>query len=327
MAVPVHLGRYPTLASLEDAWAALAHAHGSTLTQAGSSTEGRPIPRLDVGDADGDPVLLTALMHGNELIGGLALYQVVKALLEDRGALLRTRLVVLPIVNPDGVFHTVSRLARGLVFGQRVNARGVDLNRNFPTVTNARPIHPFSGSRRKGATHYMGEHALSEPESTVVARVASSIVPRASMGFHSFGNLLLYPWAHTRAPHPHTARYRALGDAFSGAQPRARYRVGPAIGLYPTIGDLDDWLDHTFGTLATTVEVSRPSAALLHPRRLLNPFCWMNPSAVDETVANVVPGVLGFLRALPTAVVEGRTAERDLPRAATRPRFALVTRR
>jgi hypothetical protein len=35
----------------------------------------------------------------------------------------------------------------------------------------------------------------------------------------------------------------------------------------------------------------------LHPRRLLNPFWWMNPTRILSTVANVSPGVVGLLRA------------------------------
>jgi hypothetical protein len=61
--------------------------------------------------------------------------------------------------------------------------------------------------------------------------------------------------------------------------------------LYAISGDLDDWLDAELGTYAFTVEVSRPSLALLRPSRLTNPFCWMNPSEVRPTVKNTTPGV------------------------------------
>jgi hypothetical protein len=64
-----------------------------------------------------------------------------------------------------------------------------------------------------------------------------------------------------------------------------------ARSLYATSGDMDDWLDAELGTLAFTIEVSRPSLALLRPSRLTNPFCWMNPQDVGSTVANSTPGV------------------------------------
>jgi hypothetical protein len=41
--------------------------------------------------------------------------------------------------------------------------------------------------------------------------------------------------------------------------------------------------------------VSALDARLLHPRRAIDPFCWMNPTDVASTVADVSPGVVGLL--------------------------------
>jgi hypothetical protein len=104
-----------------------------------------------------------------------------------------------------------------------------------------------------------------------------------AVGFHSFGEMLLYPWAHTRKRNPRERAYLRAADAFRGAAPAAGYRVLQARSFYATSGDLDDWLDAELGTLAFTIEVSRPSRAVLSPHRLVNPFCWMNP--VDPAAA------------------------------------------
>jgi hypothetical protein len=138
---------------------------------------------------------------------------------------------------------------------------------------------------------------LSESESRAVAEVATEIRPTLSMGFHSFGNLLLFPWAHSRTPNPRFPAYNQLARAFVGAATSIPYRFRQAIDFYPTIGDLDDWLDATFGTLALTVEVGGLDRRLFDPRRLFNPFCWMNPLAIGPTVSNAAPGVLGLMRA------------------------------
>lgn len=59
---------------------------------------------------------------------------------------------------------------------------------------------------------------------------------------------------------------------------------------------MDDWLDANLGTLALTVEVSRPTRSLRDLRRLLNPFWWLNPREADAAIDNVVPGVGALLR-------------------------------
>ncbi|WP_437599965.1 M14 family zinc carboxypeptidase [Sorangium sp. So ce590] len=93
-------------------------------------------------------------------------------------------------------------------------------------------LHPFAGSRLRWSPHDTGPHAFSEPESRALRDVALETRPALALGFHSCGNLLLYPWAHTGAPNPRAPLYRALGDAFCRGLPRAAARAvrGPAGG-------------------------------------------------------------------------------------------------
>jgi predicted deacylase len=293
MSRPTATERYPRL----DAWLRhfgdLAARAGGRASIAGRSVEGRPIPRFDFGPEGAPAVLLTGGMHGSEYIGSLALLDAVRSLSR---APLPARLVVLPAVNPDALDGNAARLRRGLPAFRRGNSRGVDLNRNFPHPPGRRSLHPFAGSSWRHSLHYVGPHPLSEPESRAVADVADEVRPSLSLAFHSFGELLLYPWAHTRAPHPRSGEYRALGGAFARAQSRP-YRVMPARGLYPTIGDLDDWLDARHGTLALTVEVGRLDRRLLDPRCLLQPFWWMNPTDVESTLSDLTPAVCALVRA------------------------------
>jgi carboxypeptidase T len=297
--MPTLHGDYPTLGELEDRWRGLIGRLGGRESVAGQSVEGRPLWCFEIGSRDrGAPtVLLTALIHGVELIGSLALFDALQALGRERGPVLEeARIAVMPIVNPDAMATNMDRLARGRIALQRRNARGVDLNRNFPPIGRARSWHPFAGSSLRWSPYHRGPFALSEPESRAVADVAAQLRPRLALGFHSFGNLILFPWAHCRAPNPRFPAYRRLAGAFVRAATAIPYHFRQAIDLYPTIGDLDDWLDDRFGTLALTVEVGRLDRRLLHPRRFFNPFCWMNPLAIAPTVANSSPGVLGLMR-------------------------------
>ncbi len=230
----------------------------------------------------------------------------------------RLRFTVLPVANPDAFAANLARLARGERAHQRGNAAGVDLNRNFPRIPGARSWHPFSGSAWRRSPHYAGPHALSEPEARAVVETAAGASPRLALGFHSFGELLLYPWAHTAAPNPRVADYMALGRAFRAGQGPSPWRVGPSFGFYPVIGDLDDFLDAELGTLAFTVEVGRPSARLLLSRAALNPFWWMNAPDAEGALAAVVPGVMSLLRAVELAPQADppelpRTPREDLP--------------
>jgi predicted deacylase len=292
-------GDYPTNPELEQRWRDVVDKLGGRESVAGVSAEGRPLWRFDLGTADpaAPPILLTALIHGVELIGSLALLDAMAALGRAGGAVLgNARLVLMPVLNPDALAANMERLGRGRFAFQRRNARGVDLNRNFPVIGRGRSWHPLSGSRFRWSPYHRGPHPLSEPETRALAAVASETRPILSLGFHSFGNLLLFPWAHSRTPNPRFPAYQRLAHAFVGAAAAIPYRFRQAIDFYPTFGDLDDWLDATFGTLALTVEVSGLDRTLLHPRRLFNPFCWMNPRAIGPTLASTSPGVVGLMQ-------------------------------
>jgi carboxypeptidase T len=295
---PALYGDYPAAAEFEARWRDLVARLGGRERVAGQSVEGRPLWRFDLGARDpvAPTILLTALIHGVEPIGSVALFEALRTLGPDGALLGGARVVVMPIANPDALARNMDRLQSGQIAYQRRNARRVDLNRNFPPVGKAHSWHPFSGSSLRFSPYHRGPVPLSEPESRAVAEVATELRPRLALGFHSFGNLLLFPWAHSREPNPRFPAYRRVADAFLQAATSIPYHFRQAIDLYPTIGDLDDWLDAAFGTLAMTVEVSGLDRRLFHPGRLVNPFCWMNPTKIAPTVSNVAPGVIGLIR-------------------------------
>lgn len=277
-------------------WDALASDVGARRRRIGRSVQGRPLVAYEIGE-HGPVVMLTALMHGIEIIGSLALREVVRMLVVDGELLGAARYRIVPVVNPDAFAANLNRIGAGRSAWQRCNSNGVDLNRNFPPMASRSFAHPFSGSRFRAAPHYVGPHAFSEPESRAVRDLVAEDAPDLHIGFHSFGNMVLYPWAFTDAPNPRHTEYRRLCNAFNGGVRSITYDARQAMSLYPTTGDLDDWLDASFDTLSLTLEVGHPGRRLLHPRRLLNPFHWMNAPDADEAVDDAVPGVLAMLRA------------------------------
>lgn len=283
--------RYPSLHEL----LAIPEALGGRVSTIGESIEGRPIRCFEHGPSSAPTVLLTALMHGMEIVGGLGLIASAQALLK----LSRTtplRLLLVPVVNPDAVVSTLERRR-----ARRTNARGVDLNRNFAVPAHAEPSwHPFSGSRLRGSPHYRGEAAWSEPETRALRDLALAERPFLALGFHSIGGLVLHPSSCSAAVNPRAELYAALGAAFAGAQ-ASPYRVLSGRGWYPTLGDLDDWLDDTVGALALTIEVGRRSALRALGLRLLDPFWWMNPLETESTLHDVARGTAALVeRALTT---------------------------
>jgi hypothetical protein len=75
-----------------------------------------------------------------------------------------------------------------------------------------------------------------------------------------------------------------------------RRRSGDSSAANPLRRDPLGCRRANFGLLALTVEVGNLDRRLWNPRRLFNPFCWMNPTAIAPTVSNTAPGVLGLLQ-------------------------------
>ncbi len=127
----------------------------------GRSVQGRAIRLTRVGDPSAARrVLVVGAIHGNEPAGGA----VIRAL--RRGPLpAGVELWLLESLNPDGA-----------AAGTRQNARGVDLNRNFPDGWRAQG-RPFD-------TYHSGPRPLSEPESRLAARLIRRLRPSVTVWYH-----------------------------------------------------------------------------------------------------------------------------------------------
>jgi hypothetical protein len=87
-----------------------------------------------------------------------------------------------PLLNPDGLLHSPST---------RVNAHGVDLNRNFPTADWARDAQPYwIKHTRKDPRRFPGPQALSEPESRWLLQQIDQFHPDLIVSVHAPYGLL-----------------------------------------------------------------------------------------------------------------------------------------
>jgi len=150
------------LAATATAASALSAPPGARSIVLGRSWQGRQITAMEVGNPAGVRVLVVGCIHGNETAG------IPVALALER---LRPRdldLWIVPDLNPDGVAADT-----------RHNARGVDLNRNFPIGW-----HPESGF------YASGPHPLSERETRIAYNLILRLHPHVTIWFHQHMDLV-----------------------------------------------------------------------------------------------------------------------------------------
>jgi murein peptide amidase A len=141
----------------------------------GKSVRGKPIKAAQIGDPVGERVVLVVgVIHGDER-AGLRIVEALRRRISDPATLQGTELWLVPSVNPDGLrMHT------------RKNARGVDLNRNFP--------FRWRGGVPRSSGYYPGPRPASEPETKAVMAFARRIQPDLSVWYHQ-------PWGAVLACH------------------------------------------------------------------------------------------------------------------------------
>src|SRR4051794_33864708 len=121
----------------------------------GRSVRGKPILATRYGDATSERVaLVVGVIHGDEPAG----LRIVRALRRIASKVEGAQLWVIWTVNPDG-----------LRADSRKNARGVDLNRNFP--------YRWRDDVPQSSGYYPGPRPASEPETKAVMRFAERIHP------------------------------------------------------------------------------------------------------------------------------------------------------
>jgi hypothetical protein len=240
-------------------------AHAETI---GRSSEGRRIALTRLGDpAAATTVLVVGSIHGTEPAG-----HAVVARLRRTAVAAGLRLILVRTANPDGIAR-----------GSRQNARGVDLNRNFP--------FRWRGGGRPFDTYHPGPRRASEPETRAMLRLIRRERPDVSLWYHQALRLV------TLTPRADPGLIRFYGRR-SGLPARVlpRYR-----------GTATSWQNARFpGTSAFVVELPAgplsPAGARQHARAVL---------ATGERAAAAAP---------PAAVPRPPIAWRPIPFGADRRR-------
>ena len=132
---------------------------------AGHSVEGREIRYVVLGKGE-NLTLIIAGIHGDEILPVQFAYRLVAYLQAHPGILAKAKVIIVPQANPDGVARRT-----------RTNARGVDINRNFPTKDWN------TGSPR--GRYARGPKPMSEPETRAIVKLINEYRPDKIISIHS----------------------------------------------------------------------------------------------------------------------------------------------
>lgn len=277
--IPPYLGFEEVLAAAGEA---------GEVEEIGRSVEGRPIQAVRVGGS-GPVVCVTAGLHGLEWIGVRVAVEVAR-----RGPIPGAELWVLPILNPDGYARTARDQGHGRVRDLRKNARGVDLNRNFPLPYGAGPTRmPFAGGSDPDGATYRGPAPLSEPESAAVTAWMLRRSPHASANLHSFmGTLIAARVWHREDCRGYTALCRAYRAGQEGGPGYVRL-ASPWLDVFT--GELEDWQHHVLGCWSVCVEHFALTESLRQHLRAPSGFWRFNPRDPERVVGRDAPGVRAML--------------------------------
>jgi carboxypeptidase T len=231
----------------------------ATMHGIGSTLDGRTIWAMRIAGRNATtPMMINGTQHAREWIAAMVTTCVADRLVRDydsdpaiRAFVDSTELWVVPVANPDGYQYSWS--SNRYWRKNRRGGYGVDLNRNFSVGWGG-----SGSSGRQGAQDYRGEYAFSEPESAALRDVAKREQIKLHVDFHSYGQLLLYPWNYSPQKTKDQNRFAGIGDRMASAmfaKHETRYRLQQGVELYPAAGTMSDWAYGEANALSFTIEL------------------------------------------------------------------------
>ncbi|MCX5752614.1 MAG: M14 family zinc carboxypeptidase [Candidatus Krumholzibacteria bacterium] len=263
LAVPAaldeNLGQYHTYAEMEAELDALVLAHPSRahIDTLGWSVQGRVIRSIKISDnaavdEDEPEVLIMGCHHARELMSVEMPLLYARYLLEHYATdprvaeLVDTREIwIAPMINVDGHVYVEQNHTGSSSYWWRKNRKlnangsyGIDINRNYGYRWGYDDI---GSSPDPSSAVFRGTGPFSEPETQVVRDFCALREFAMSLSYHSYGELILYPWGYAPINTMEQELFAALGDSLRQGN---NYLAGNAASgaIYVTNGDSDDWL-------------------------------------------------------------------------------------
>ncbi|MEZ4376182.1 MAG: M14 family metallopeptidase [Polyangiaceae bacterium] len=278
---------------------------GAHLEQLGESVRGEPLLGVRFGRSQsGRCSLVLSGLHPMEWIGVETCFALMDRLNdappEDR------EVWCVPLANPDGIRRVEANLRHGRRRMVRHNARGVDLNRNFPRYWGR-----FSLARLLlGPLFARGAAAASEPEVRALAERFSQAALRdrgcrldRALSLHSFGGVVLIPygafWRRTAHYAEQARAARDVAERIGEETGQGAYRVLQSARWVPgfTAPGMElDWFYAEHSALSLLVECSRKNQRLSAPSAWFEPFRWFNPTDPQQLAAALARALTPYVR-------------------------------
>ena len=221
----------------------------------GESVMGRQIPVVSAGLGE-RRLFVSAAIHANEWITSLLALSFLEDWLRayvngrafcgaDAGELFTgCRLILAPMVNPDGVDLAAGALREGPRYeeaaaiaarypavpfpeGWKANVTGTDLNLQFPAGwQRAREIKFAQGFVSPAPRDYVGKAPLCAPEAKALAELTDEKEPDLAVALHTQGRLIYWRYGGLLPPHSERiaeALSRASGYALADPPERSAY--------------------------------------------------------------------------------------------------------
>jgi carboxypeptidase T len=162
---------------------------------------------------------------------------------------------IVPAINPDGLEYDISsgtyRYWRKNRAQNRLGSSGVDLNRNYGYQwgTGGSSSNEFSDV-------YMGPAPFSEPETRAVKNyIDTHDNITVLLSFHTFSQLILYPWGHSYSAISKEKDLRAFQAMATKMSQWNGYTPQQSSELYIASGDTTDWSYAAHGIFSFTFEL------------------------------------------------------------------------
>jgi len=217
--------------------------------------QGRNIPvfTLSTGGNNKPGFYIQSELHAREWLANAATTYILKELCEGYGnddsitqVLDNVNIFIVPTVNIDGYIYSWinsnTRMWRKNRRNNGNNVFGVDLNRNY----EAPQWCQVGTSTNPSSDIYCGTSPFSEPECRATADFVldpeNNI--QAVFDMHTYGPLILWPWAYTYAHAPDYEELREFGNALQSAVHSVHghvYTSQQAADLYPCAGTMVDF--------------------------------------------------------------------------------------
>lgn len=217
----------------------------------GESVEKRPIDVVSFGDGPTHLLFIGGIHGGYEWNSVLLAYQAIDYL-TDHSEEIPSNLTVdiIPALNPDGLFAVTKKEGRfthedvqegGPLGTGRVNAHGIDLNRNFGCKW--KPTSMWRGKEMSA-----GSKPFSEPEAQTLKNFVEKTRPDAVVFWHSQANAVYA----SECENGILPRTRDIMNVYGDASGYAKVE---SFDAYPITGDAEGWLA-SINIPAITVELA-----------------------------------------------------------------------